>query len=55
MFRYGFSENAQKGKKPPESLVELLLGKEHKTNSKGYRVFGSPEEFEKALKKIRGE
>lgn len=54
MFRYGFSDNAQKGKNPPVSLVNLLLGKEEQ-NSKDFKVFNSAEEFDEALKRIRGE
>lgn len=51
MFRYGFSENASKGKNPPVSIVEALLGDDNK-QAKG---FNTPQEFEVALKRIRGE
>lgn len=53
MFRFGFSEGANKGKKPPASLVEALCGGA-RTNAKGVTRFKSADEFEQALARIRG-
>ena len=54
MFRYGFSENAKKGKQPPASLVEALCGK-RKAKKKGVVSFATATEFEATLARIRGE
>jgi len=50
-FRYGFSEDAEKGINPPASLVDVLLGREpkEKTSKAGVVGFKTVEEFEKAL------
>lgn len=52
LFRYGFSNN--KGKEAPVSIVEMLY---NGTNSKekGVTGFASPQEFEAALARLRGE
>ena len=52
-FRYGFTEDARKGKNKPESIVESLTGGEKKKES-GYMTFKTAEEFEEALARIRG-
>ena len=55
-FRYGFSEDASKGTNRPESLVSLILGEKGKDqNRSGVTSFASPDEFEAALARIRGE
>lgn len=53
MFRFGFSEAAKKGKRPPASLVESLLGGTH-TSASGIKKFNSADEFDAAIAKIRG-
>lgn len=50
LFRHGFSD----GSKPPVLMTDLLLGR-NKQDSKGFKVFSSPDEFEATLKRIRGE
>ena len=54
--RYGFSEDASKGVNQPNSLLAALCGEkpEHKSKS-GVMSFATPEEFEAALARIRGE
>ena len=52
MFRFGFSDAAKKGKKPPKTLVELLIGGQQ---NNGVTAFKSSDDFEKALARIRGE
>lgn len=55
-FRYGFSEDASKGRNKPISLVSIMLGEEtKKENKSGVTSFNTPEEFEVALARIRGE
>ena len=49
-FRYGFTEDASKGKNRPTSLVDTLFGKEKENTSKsGIVGFGSVEDFEAAM------
>ena len=50
MFRYGFTEDAQKRRNPPESIVKALTGDD--TNKP--KSFRTAEEFEATLKRIRG-
>lgn len=52
-FRYGFSEDATRGINRPESLVASIFGE--KTEKAGKVSFATPEEFEAALARIRGE
>ena len=47
-FRYGFTEDASKGRNKPSLLVEALLGEEDK-NKSGVKGFSSVEEFKAAL------
>ena len=55
-FRYGFSDDASKGVNKPVSIVSALFGEEPKKKSKsGVVSFATPEEFEAALTRIRGE
>ena len=55
-FRYGFSEDASKGINKPSSLVASILGEKDERKSKsGVIGFATPEEFEAALARIRGE
>lgn len=55
-FRYGFSEDASKGRNMPTSILSLLLGEGEKTNQKSPVVsFDTGEEFGKAWAKIIGE
>ena len=55
-FRYGFTDDASKGRNRPTSLVEALLGEETKhRNKSGVKSFESPKDFEAALARIRGE
>ena len=49
--RYGFTEDATKGKNKPVSLIETLFGI---TNKSEITSFATPEQFEEALAKIRG-
>ena len=51
--RYGFTEDARKGKNKPESIAASLTGGEKKKES-GYMTFKTAEEFEEALARIRG-
>lgn len=50
-FRYGFTEDAQKKKNPPESIVKALMGEQTQSKQKSFKT---PEEFEAALQRIRG-
>lgn len=52
MFRYGFSDAAKKGKRPPEMLVDALTGGTHKKSN--VTSFKTADEFETALAKLRG-
>lgn len=54
MFRYGFSEDASKRRNVPASILGMLTGE---TNQKSNKAMGfkTPEEFEAALARIRGE
>lgn len=52
MFRYGFTDAAKKGKKPPALLVDMLVGGEYKKSN--VTSFKTAEEFETALAKLRG-
>ncbi len=52
LFRYSFSENASKGRDKPKSILESMLGS---TKPKEVQGFRTPEEFEAALARIRGE
>ena len=55
-FRYGFSEDATKGVNQPISIVGTLYGeKPESRNKSGVMSFATPEEFEAALARIRGE
>ena len=53
-FRYGFSEDASQGRNRPPSIVEALYGETNKKNN-GVTSFKTPEEFEAALARIRGD
>lgn len=53
MFRYGFSEAAAKGRKPPALFMDILAGGTN-TNARGVTSFGSSDDFERALARIRG-
>lgn len=53
-FRYGFSEDASKGRNKPKSLVLTLYGEERKERSNSIATFDSAEAFEEALAKLRG-
>lgn len=53
MFRYGFTEAAKSGKKPPAMLVDALVGGTDKKPS-GVEKFRTSEEFETALARLRG-
>lgn len=49
-FRYGFTEDAAKGRNKPDSLVDLILGETaNKENKSGIKGFATVEEFEAAL------
>lgn len=50
-FRYSFAKEA----KEPPSLLQMLLGDEAKEKKTGAMSFNSPEDFEKALARARGE
>ena len=52
MFRYGFTDAAKKGKRPPEMLVDALTGGTHKHSD--VTSFQTAEEFEATLAKLRG-
>ena len=52
-FRYGFSEDASKGRNRPLSIVEALYGEDLKSDT-GVVGFKTAEEFEAALARIRG-
>lgn len=55
-FRYGFTEDAENGTNQPKSLVSSILGEEQsQTTRSGITGFASPEEFEAALARIKGE
>ena len=51
MFRYGFSEAAKSGKKPPALIVDALVGKTKKPSE--VAKYRTPEEFEAALARLR--
>ena len=53
MFRYGFTEAAKQGKKPPALLVDALVGESNNKPS-GVVKFQTAEEFDKALARLRG-
>ena len=53
MFRYGFTDAAKSGKKPPALIVDALVGgKDNKPRK--VAGFRTPEEFEAALARLRG-
>ena len=55
-FRYGFSEDASKGRNKPPSILGLLLGEEENTNqNKSVVAFDSGKAFDEAWAKIIGE
>ena len=55
-FRYGFTEDAEDGTNVPKSIVSAILGEEQsQTTRSGITGFSSPEEFEEALARIKGE
>ena len=53
MFRYGFTDAAKSGKKPPALLVDALVGDANR-KSNGVTKFRTSEEFEAALARLRG-
>jgi len=53
LFRYGFTDAAKSGKKPPALLVDALVGEGNKKPS-GVEKYRTPEEFEAALARLRG-
>lgn len=57
LFRYGFTEAAKSGKKPPAMLVDTLVGEANKKQS-GAERFRTASEFEaaraKLVEKVRG-
>lgn len=53
LFRYGFSDAAKNGKKPPTQIVDTLVGSA-RTNAKGVSSFRTADDFERALARIRG-
>jgi hypothetical protein len=55
LFRYGFTEDAKKKQNRPNSVVAELLGEPSKKKQAGVVGFNTPEEFEAALARIRGE
>lgn len=55
LFRYGFTEAAKTGKNPPKSIYEKLVGIDKPKNKHGVTVFKTPEEFDAALRRIKGE
>ena len=55
-FRYGWTKDAETGANQPISLVEQLYGENSKHRNKtGVTSFKTPEDFEAALARIRGE
>ncbi len=55
-FRYGWTEDAKNGTNQPQSIVSAILGEEQtKTTRSCITSFATPEEFEAALARIRGE
>ena len=55
MFRYGFSEDASKGRNMPPSILEMLMGEtKPKQQNKAIVSFSSGKEFDEALAKLRG-
>lgn len=54
MFKYGFSEDAKRKQNVPKSVLEMLTGESEKKANKAMG-FKTPEEFEAALARIRGE
>jgi len=55
LFRYSFTEDAKKKQNRPNSVVAELLGEPSKKKQAGVVGFDTPEEFEAALARIRGE
>lgn len=53
-FRYGFTEDASKGKNRPVSIVEAIYGKKEDTTN-SVTSFATSEQFEAALKQLKGE
>lgn len=53
MFRYGFTDAAKNGRKPPTLIVDALVGGTDKKSSKVTK-FRTPEEFEAELARLRG-
>jgi len=54
MFKYGFSEDAKHRRNMPKSILEAITGEPNKKSNKAVG-FRTPEEFEAALARIRGE
>ncbi len=54
LFRYGFSKDANSGANKPASIVAELLGEPERKQA-GVTGFDTPEEFERALARIKGE
>lgn len=50
-FHYGFTEDARKRRRRPESLAQKLMSGEQKEKDKP-KAFASPEEFEEARRRI---
>lgn len=53
MFRYGFTDAAKNGKKPPALLVDMLTGGSNNKSS-GVARFSTPDEFDATLARLRG-
>lgn len=53
MFRYGFTDAAKSGKKPPALLVDALVGGSNNKSS-GVARYRTSDEFEAALARLRG-
>jgi len=54
-FRYGFSEDSTKKRNVPDSLVDILRGKEPKREKNKVVAFRSVDELNAALKLFEGE
>lgn len=54
MFKYGFSEDAKRRQNVPKSVLDALTGEDKKKSTKAMG-FKTPEEFDAALARIRGE
>jgi len=54
LFKYGFSEDAKHRRNMPKSILEAITGEPNKKSNKAVG-FRTPEEFEAALARIRGE